>query len=197
VRRRAVVRGAVLGLDLSLRRPAGVVIPDGWEVGDWASLLVDSHETADPGPGPEGQLRRQVLIAHRMVALAHRGRAEHVFVEDYAFSKNSRAVTMLAELRAVVNLQFWEAIGIVPRPVPASSCRKLLLGECRAGAKQVVEATLRKHGAPFKNDDECDAFAVASYGTSEIGRTALSFAGEVEWPLRAPSRGKRRSGSSR
>jgi Holliday junction resolvasome RuvABC endonuclease subunit len=168
-------RRSVLGLDLSLTRPAGVAIPAGWVLGDWGSLAVTSLETA-PCETDEDRIKRIILIVGHMRDFALRHRVSDCFVENYAFNAHSSSVTKLAELGGAARVEFFLG-GWFLHSVPASSARKLLLGKLpRKGAKVAVQQALYRHGATFRNDDECDAFCVASFGLSEIGLPFLSLA---------------------
>lgn len=169
---------SVVGLDLSLRSPAAVLIPAGWELGNWHELSWWSGNFPPPAPGDlAGQYARLLHITKTVVDFVVGSGATDVFVENYAFSASSTSVTKLAELGGAVRVALWRAEHLV-RPVVASQARKLLLGKLpKEGAKVAVQRALYAHGAPFTNDDECDAFAVANLGLSELGLTAMTLAG--------------------
>lgn len=168
----------VLGLDLSLRRPAACVIPEGWRVGDWKALHLLSFDGEDSHDERSHYVRIIKIVGKmRDFMIAHGVGQEDAWVEDYAYSRHSSSVTKLAELGGYARCEFL-TYGRVLHAVPAASCRKLLLGKVpREGQKQAVQDAFRHVGAPFAEDgDLCDAVAVANYGMSEQGRVALCLA---------------------
>jgi Holliday junction resolvasome RuvABC endonuclease subunit len=172
VRRRA---GAIVGLDLSLKRPAACAIPRDWELGKWSDLRWTSLETA-PVETEHDRIVRIIKIVGHVREFALENRASDCFVEGYAFSARSSSVTKLAELGGHARVEFL-SYGRMLRTVVASQARKLLLGKLpQKNAKVMVQQALYAHGAPFSNDDECDAFVVANFGLSELGLTALTLA---------------------
>jgi Holliday junction resolvasome RuvABC endonuclease subunit len=169
-------RIVILGLDLSLRRPAAVVIPDGWELGRWDDLARLSFEPFEVASDRERYQRIGGIVA-RLIGFARERQVTYAFVEQYAFSKSSSSVTKLAELGGHARVEFLRRTGLVLRPVVASQARRQLLGALpRKDAKLVVQLALGAAGAPFPNDDECDAFTVANFGLTELGLVALSLA---------------------
>jgi Holliday junction resolvasome RuvABC endonuclease subunit len=175
------IEPVVLGLDLSLKRSAAVCIPARWELGRWRDLGVESYPTDDPEPAPPE--RQQVerterieYVAQNVLDFVLRCRPTHVYVEDYGFSYNSQGVTALAELRGVVRRNVWLETRKMLVPVSTSAVRRVLLGRNAKHAKVLVQQAFYGAGAPFDNDDECDAAAVAAYGLSELGLTTISFA---------------------
>jgi len=178
------VAPAVLGLDLSLKRSAACFIPAGWELGEWGDLTFASFPTPDVVPNlsvEEAQVARMKRIDHvaeRVVDFAtNRCEPTHVRVEEFGFSKHSTSVTALGELRGVVRREVWRATGKMMVPITVSAARRLLLGHLpRKDAKVLVQQALYKHGAPFDDDDQCDAFCVANAGLAELGLIAVTLA---------------------
>ena len=177
--RRSAKSPAVAGLDLSLRCPAVCVIPEGWKVGDWKTLRCESFPTDPLGYDvgtPEGSIERIDYVIEKVRGVV--GGVERIFVEQYAFSRSSSSTTKLAELGGAIRWAYWVADPWrVLRTVTASQARKLLLGKLpQKGAKVAVQAALYANGAPFKNDDECDAYCIANFGLSESGYPHLTLA---------------------
>jgi Holliday junction resolvasome RuvABC endonuclease subunit len=169
-------RTVVLGLDLSLRRPAAVVIPAGWELGRWQDLKRLSFEPLEVASDRERYMRVGGIVA-RMIVFAREHEVSYAGVEDYAFSKSSSSVTKLAELGGHARVEFLRRMGLLLRPVAASQARRQLLGALPPkNAKILTQRALYAAGAPFANDDECDAFAVANFMLTELGLVALSLA---------------------
>jgi Holliday junction resolvasome RuvABC endonuclease subunit len=180
----------VLGIDPSLTRSAAVLIPPGWELGDWAKLMFRSVEVPALDPLPLGaesreferaRIRRMMTIAERLVSFVRGARPIRGFIESYAFSASSSSVTKLAELGGIIRARFLEDPGMeggLPlEPVTASQARKQLLGRLpRKDQKLAVQLALGRVGAPFGNADECDAFTVAAYGLTEVGAMGFSLA---------------------
>ena len=168
---------SVLGLDLSLRRPAACVIPEGWQVGDWKALHLLAFDGED-SHDERSHYARIIKIVGKMrdFMLAYGVGLNDAWVEGYAFSRNSSSVTKLAELGGVARCEFL-SYGRVLRAVPQSSVRKLLLGKVpREDPKKFVQAAFCEAEAPFWEDpDICDAVAVANWGLSEQGKPAITF----------------------
>lgn len=165
---------AILGLDLSLSFPAAVFLPAGWKIGDWKRVIAFSFET----PSPESWVGHYVRIHDiwcELDAFADRHGAEDIVFEDYAFGASSSSVTKLAELGGYVRTQFleWRGYEVVVSALTATHARKILLGKVPKGAKKLVEQSLKKVGAPFKNDNETDAFCCANARLSDLGYPCL------------------------
>jgi hypothetical protein len=170
----------IIGLDLSLRGPAAVAIPFDWAF-DWKlQHATFGYELKEPTE--ETRIERLLTISRDVRMFIRRnlpkGAADasgvKVYVENYAFSRSSSSVTKLAELGGIVRGEVWREFGLTLTPVTASSARKLFLGHCPKGAKEMVEAELAGLDAPFKGNDECDAFVVANFGRAEHGLAAFT-----------------------
>lgn len=201
--RRARPRGAV-GLDLSLSSPAGVCLPPAWRPGDWRGLLAWSLTTPKVTEGDErARVDRLVDIGAGVtdfILESHRisGARPAVAIEQYAFSRQSAAVTKLAELGGVVRFLLKQSLDfdpIVTRTLTAHQGRQLLLGKVpREDPKLYVQAALWKAGAPLEqklvekwtrwkkrgevlwNEDVCDAFVIANVLRAELRLPALCLA---------------------
>jgi len=168
----------IVGLDLSLTGTGVVVLETSWTPGSWQGV-----RTATFGYGlPEGvserdRIGRIVDIAQRVVAFVPRG--AEVFIESLAFGRfTGSASSKLAGLTDVVKVALFMDKGILTQVVTAGQARKLLLGYGQGqDIKKQVEQRLRGAGAPVRNNNEADAFAIANYGRSELGLSALSFVG--------------------
>lgn len=169
-------RHVVMGLDLSLRASAALVIPAGWELGRWNKLVshvVGSNLLQDADQGQK--LSRLESISDEIVKFARDNHVTHVFVEQYAFSQMLTRAHAIGELGGVVKLDLRRKLGLVVMPVVASQARKFLCGTVpRKDSKDFVIAKLVDMGANFQTDDEGDAFVVANWGLSELGLVALS-----------------------
>ncbi len=158
----------ILGIDMSTRFTAGVVVPQDWD-GKWPRVrtLVVGEPLGRNATDAE-RARRCETIATRLVAFARCHGVTSAWIEGYAFNQNTAAHT-LAEVGGVVRLELVRA-GIEIRTANMSTARKLLLGKVpRAGAKEAVVATLRAAGATFETADEADAYCCANLGLSELG----------------------------
>lgn len=200
--------GYVLGLDLSLTRAAAVAVPvDFATLADFSRVLVAvaGHGLHNASSERERDARC-VEVAETIEELAATVHVVGAFVEGYAFY-GARAVGQphaLGELRAVVRRTLIARFGWAPTPVSPGAARSLFFGKVPKkppGAKcdwlkSYILASVREVGAPFKHDDEADAFLVANYGLSEIGSAALSLAG-VDSPTCSPSRSSKKRASSR
>lgn len=191
MRHRVQVPQGVVGFDMSIRRPAACFIPGDWKIGDWDELgfascdnrKQDLHEPADRWANLSmlSGWAWDFYARCRLSPKPSNGFTPHpaAFVEGYAMGLMSSSVTRLAELGGVMRVDFWRR-SVVVKPLVVFQARQLLLGtpgkRLPKGAKKVVEAQLRKHGAPFTNDDEADAFCIANLGRSELGMPFLSLA---------------------
>ena len=158
-----VVEQTVVGLDLSVRRPAACAIPAGWDVGDWSAVTAEAWDFAEDGDIIDQHARcvRYVKIAGlvRDFVLSHgarpskKGAQAPVFLEDYAFSMFGPASRKLSELGGVVKVELF-AHGCTPTVVTASQCRKQLLGKDPAGKgkKAHVQGALWRAGAPIAEE---------------------------------------------
>jgi hypothetical protein len=199
--RRARPDVPVVGLDLSLTRPAAVRIPAHWSPGDWGSLEWWAGDDVPRVAGHEddaGRCRRMIWISDRVLdfVVNRSPRTDAVFAEEYAFSQGGPTARKLAENGGVVRVELFR-YGRVMRTVVAASARKFLLGKCpQRDPKVYVQAALWGAGAPLAEklvrkyrggweprtagahwgEDECDAFCVANWGRAEIGLTGLTLA---------------------
>ena len=190
LRRRAAIAvvpimSFVVGFDLSLTAPAAVAIPLNWRPGDWKRVKSWlARPIAPRSDDPAGGLRRYRGIADWACALVEevggdRGLAAHVFIEQYAFSRNNAQASKLMELGGIVRIALFDRFGLVPHVVATSSARKLLLDKVpRADQKAHTQAAFFKLGAPKTWDEnQIDAMCVANFGLTELGRVALTVAG--------------------
>jgi hypothetical protein len=167
----------IIGLDLSARAAAAVVVADDWD-GKWSrvkTLVVGE----DLKRGSTDRLRalRCGFIAEAIVEFARRHGVTVAYVEGYAFSQHTAAHT-IAEVGGCVRLELVRA-GIDVHTAMMQSARKLLLGKLpprgkavtgkKVTAKEAVVAALRAAGAAFKTVDEYDAFVCANFGMAERG----------------------------
>jgi Holliday junction resolvasome RuvABC endonuclease subunit len=164
---------SIIGLDLSLRGPAACLIPAGWTVGVWDELVYRSWVTTElEAPTPAERYERLIAISGAVCSFVVKCQPTAVYVEDYAF--HAPRVVALAELGGVVRVDLFRE-GYIAIPAPQATVRKRFLGKMpRSGAKEIIKNLLKENGAPFKNDDECDAFVVANYGRSESGMVAMT-----------------------
>jgi hypothetical protein len=175
-------RGYVLGLDLSLTRAAAVLLPVAF-TGDFreVQVAVAGHGLHNASTELERDARC-VEVAETIEELVHGHRVVGAFVEGYAFSRAQQP--HLGELRAVVRRALVKRYGWAPTPVSAGTARALFFGKTpkappnakRDWLKAYILASVREVGAPFKRDDEADAFLVANYGLTEVGGVGLTIA---------------------
>lgn len=195
---------AILGLDLSTRAAAAVVVPLDW-AGDWSRVRwTVAGEALTKGASDYDRARRTETIATKIVAFARETGSVDARLEGYAFDQKTAAHT-LGELGGVVRLELLRA-GVSIHTSNMSSARKLLLGKLPpakrftpkgqpfVSAKQACVLALAAAGAPDewiqqKGLDLVDAFVAANFGLSFVGG-AHCFAQEP--PLK-PKRGRKAS----
>jgi len=162
---RSTSRPIVLGLDLSLRGPAAVVLPADWTPCDWNAI----HSLRVEVPQDLRGVERITLIAQTLYDFAvTRHHATHAFVEQYAFSFAPNAITGVAELLGATKFLFWSRNQTLITPLVASSSRKLFFGPLprmnRRAWKTYIERRLDDAGLWLPTDDERDALIVANHG---------------------------------
>jgi len=164
----------IVGLDLSLTGLGMAAVPPDWDL-DWKH--VQTHRVSCPLP--RNATLRQQTDRLRSLALdcrvfAVRVGATHVWGEDLPTARAFNLVS-LGELRGAVRLELLRECGLDLHFAPQSSVRKFLLGRLpRKDRKAHVVEALKAAGANFGSDDECDAFAVANWGLSEIGAPCMA-----------------------
>lgn len=177
----------VLGLDLSIASPAACLLSDRWTPGDWTQVTT----VCWPSP-PDASAHRLLRVrrtAEAVVELVRQswrrgdpGAKVHAFVEGYSFGSAQRA-HHLGELGGVVRDRLLDLSWVELHPdVPSASWRRYLLGKVPSkDAKAVTHAALHSiwHGRPDPTGDELDAFGVANYGWSELGRVGVTLATEA------------------
>jgi len=171
-----VARSAVMGLDLSTRASAAIVLPRNW-AGDWTMMrsLVFGSALEKTATVRDRALRTE-SIAEAVVQFGNDYGVRHVWIEGYAFSRVSASTHILAELGGVVKLELVRA-GMQVQIANMGTARKLLLGRVPRGkgaAKKGALKALRAAGMPFRSgkdtwNDEADAFVAANFGMSELG----------------------------
>lgn len=168
----------VLGFDLSLTASACAALPLDWRPGDWKSVrtfLLKPKAVKDDDVA--GQLSRYALTsnwAHDCIEKATSmplGSGHEVagcFIAGYVW-----ATPWTMELGGFVRVRMWDETGVVPQTVSASQDRALLLGP-RSGGTALRNALLRGKAPKTWSESLCSAFAVANFGLSESGGTALT-----------------------
>jgi Holliday junction resolvasome RuvABC endonuclease subunit len=165
----------ILGLDMSLRGTAMVVLPSTWEPGNWNTLAtyrriqtvgLDLMETMD-------------RIIHAIIQCVEDEQVQHVFIEQHAFIGFQKGALPRVELVGAVKFILHQDYGLKTQPIIASQARKLIFGKLprmkRPILKKYIIEQMTKMGAPFaENDDLCDALVIANYGLSELGLPCLA-----------------------
>jgi hypothetical protein len=164
----------VLGIDLSFRGPACVVIPAKWDLKIDDGLPYQDGVFDKKGEKVPDRMER---IAFSLVGVADGFKVTHAFIEGYAFGLATRAHgSLLMELGGVVKYYFWKDLGIELVPVAAGTARKFLLGKLpRKYVKVFVQEKVYAMGAPKSwSDNAVDSFVIANYGRHSLGLPALS-----------------------
>ena len=106
---------------------------------------------------------RLLYISNRIVGLAINFGVNRVAREGYAYGKNSRSVSVLAELGGVVAVDLFRRVELPMIHLTVGQCRKFTVEKGYGDKKRAIKA-MKKLGLQFDTDDEYDAYAV------EIGR---------------------------
>ncbi len=140
------------------------------------------------------KLLRLRAVARSVVAFIKREKATHVFIEGYSYGLPFGAHG-LGELGGTIKLAVLEECEILPSVVPPASARRVLLGKIPKGkGKNAVALALARAGAAFGTADEGDAFAVANFGLTELGVTALCLQGYADGVIAPAPRAKSKGG---
>lgn len=173
----------LIGLDLSLRSAAAAWVPKGWKgnpkhvhVAHWGYELTNEASEKD-------QAQRRHFIAGSILAFvkARSAMTCRVYVEEYAFSRNSASASGLHELGGVVKDRLFQH-GYLFESVTASAARRTLLQKMpKKDSKDFTHDNVRrlKGEALYWNGDEIDAVVVANHGAFLFGWTPLSYPGTV------------------
>lgn len=171
----------IIGLDLSLRRPAACILLPQWEPSEPTKHCVVRAFPQEQVEGidPQASVERINCIVNDVFVFMdkHRPAGEfRVFVEDYAYGMaagSSRAL-QLAELGGSMKLMMWMSYLVVAQPINSMTARKTFLGKLPKGkgaAQKAVQDAAIALGMVAKGSgsDEADAFVVANAGRSELG----------------------------
>jgi len=171
----------IVGLDLSLRRPAACILLPQWDPGEPTKHCMVQAFPQQPVEGidPGASVERINCIMNDVFAFMdkHRPSGEfQVFVEDYAYGMaagSSRAL-QLAELGGSMKLMLWMSYLVVAKPINSMTARKAFLGKLPKGkgaAQKAVQDAAIALGIVAKGSgsDEADAFVVANAGRAELG----------------------------
>jgi Holliday junction resolvasome RuvABC endonuclease subunit len=182
----------VLGLDLSLRGSAAVVLPKGWNPADpWKGIVFKRFGESG---SLEGIKRTDAVVAD-IDAIMSGHSVDRVYLEQYAFSFSANAITHIAELVGVIKWYVWQHYLTEVVPIVASSARKTFFGKLPRMERKVLKAfigfELDKLGAPFANEDTRDAFCIANAGRFALGLPCLVSPQEEPSRVRAQGRSQR------
>jgi hypothetical protein len=153
-----------MGLDLSVRGAAAVVVNQNGEVFDhgvWGWGLARNASVKE-------RIERMVYIARKIIGMGRRALQEddglQIAIEQYAFRMQG-AQNDLGEIQGTVKSQIWLALGLVPSIIVASSARKTVLGKGRfskgkKGKREIIEAVCER-GFETSDDNVADAYVIA------------------------------------
>ena len=155
-----------MGLDLSVRGPAGVVVDEEGVVVEYGTWGVDLHRDATN----KQRIERLAYIVEKIVCMGRRAKkiseegGFFVGIEDYAFSRKG-AQNDLGEIQGAAKLQLWVDLNIIASRIAASSARKKVLGKGRfskgkAGKKEIIKAVCDR-GFRVSDDNVADAYVIA------------------------------------
>lgn len=166
-----------MGLDLSLRG-TGLVVVRGTSVLRSRRLGTEAIPVGAVGEAAIGGLRTQKKsgtkvyrgsneecvewVKRRVIAAFKKYEPDIVVLEDYAYSKQSRSLSVLHEVGGVVKnaLHNLEAPWIV---ATVTEVKKLATGSGNASKAEMLIAA-RRAGHEFRNSDEADAYWCAQWG---------------------------------
>ena len=146
-----------VGIDPSLGG-CGVVVLD-----TTGKVLTSATIKSKPAQDPVGRIKRYKTIANQVAAVCAPSKSSCVRIEGYSFASQGRAVTGLAELRAIL-LDTLMAYGVSDiEEVPPSSLKSFFTGSGKA-AKEDMLAAAKEHGFECgKDHNQADAYALAAW----------------------------------
>lgn len=189
----------VLGLDLSLRASAFVLLPATPRVSfaacDWGIAGVTLTQHADEAERDE----RCAHIGRELVRFLGGRKLAGAFVEGYAFGNAQRA-HQLGELRGVVRFMLVDAGYEAPIPISSSAARKFFFGAVPKAPKKalkglILEAVNGAGGTTIESDDVADALLIANYGRTSLDLPGITLLGcePGERPLAIAKRSRKRT----
>lgn len=150
-----------MGLDLSLRGAAAVVVDEHGTVVDWGLW----GENLERGCPIEDRIDRLLDIATGIVKLGKKYSDDlSVGIEDYAYGLKGMQ-NDLGEIQGVIKTQIRLAFRVYPSIIVASAARKMVLGKGRfskgkKGKKEIIDA-VRGRGFRVNDDNVADAYVIA------------------------------------
>lgn len=191
-----VVPRSVVGIDLSLSRPAAVHLPANWSPSDpWEGIAwtaIDVEECFAEKLRAAKKMGHDAFVAARLALIVQqlvrfirvadppRG-PSHVAVEDHAYHAGRGGTMAGAELHGALKSLLYLQEGIVLRPVNIMTARKTFLGARmpRKDARVLAHEEIGKLRPPWTlpngdvPSDEGDALLIASHFRSTLGLPAM------------------------
>ncbi len=172
---------SIIGIDSSLRAAAVCALPLDWNYQlKYAKTKVFGYELSKDATEKD-HLVRLSDISDGILKFARDVQADHVWIENYAFSAKRSRAHALGEAGGTIKLKLFEDWGVVTHSVVNQTARKHLLQKLvRADVKKYVCQNVKRLGFPASKwtDDEIDAFVVANYGLHKVTGRSMSFEGE-------------------
>ncbi|MFD0854158.1 hypothetical protein ACFQ07_18115 [Actinomadura adrarensis] len=172
----------VIGLDLAAES-TGVALPDG------TTSTVKAPKAAGKKRTLLDDLNRLNHVGSTIAYLLADHKPDLVVIEDYAAGIKSAAAHRLAEIGGCVR---WSCY---VHDLPIALVNNMHLKIYATGAARGVEkgdmriSALKRAGAEFANDDECDAWWLRAMGLDHLGhapvtlpKTHRNALAKVEWP---------------
>lgn len=171
----------ILGLDLAAES-TGVALPDG------STLTIKAPKPAGKTRVLTDDLKRLCHIGGEIEQALALQPPDLVVIEDYAPGIRSRAAHRLAEVGGVVRLACHHA-GVPIALVNVMHLKIYATGSARVEKGDMRIAALKRAGAEFPNDDECDAWWLRAMGLDQYGHAPVALPkaqrdalGKVTWP---------------
>lgn len=162
----------IIGIDLSLTRPAVCAIPSDWD-GDMRRVKVRNFDYTKREVPRDDATRGERLarVCHDVLTMARKlgGDEFEVAIESLP-THGAHSLVPLAEAHGVIRY-LCSRLGIDIVTAPQATARKLFLGALpKQDAKKTIEKTVQSfNGCGGWTGDECDAFVVANWLCSERG----------------------------
>lgn len=161
----------IIGLDLSLTGTGWCRFFTSTEPIEYGEIITKPNEF------PTRRARVNYIAFELYQFIVKQETPQIVFIEGYAFSKQTSSLTQLGELGGVIRQMVFSKTGIDAIEIPNTSLKKFITGSGQAKKEDLKLATYKKYykkyGIDFqgKSNNECDAFCLAMMGKALLGLT--------------------------
>ena len=129
---------------------------------------VDCERHGDTDPKNHLTLRLNDLTSLLVKKVQYR---DIVFIEDYAYSRQSASMTKLVGFGELLKWRIWRRTKRLPITIPISTLKQWYTGKGRIKKDQVLVKAARLYGIEFATTDEAEAYALCDLGAEAVCKT--------------------------